>query len=191
MTAHGQKSVLLFASKLGYQTRSFDAAARQLGVRLVFVTDRCHELSNPWGDDALAVRFDAPEHAAGRALQEFRKRHFDGVIALGDRPSLAAAYTARGLGISANHPVAVEACHNKLRMREAFRDAGLPTPWFRAIPLSPEPEPALLDLRYPCVIKPLSLSASQGVMRADGRDDFLAAVVRLKHLFDRPELRSQ
>jgi len=191
MTIHDHKSVLLFASKLGYQTRSFDAAARRLGVRLVFVTDRCHELSDPWGDDAFAVRFDAPEHAAGRALQEFRKRDFAGVIALGDRPTLTAAYTARGLGIAANHPVAVEACHNKLRMREIFREVGLPTPWFRAIPLSPAPEPALLGLRYPCVIKPLSLSASQGVMRADDREDFLAAVARLKDLFERPELRSQ
>src|SRR5262245_4047838 len=191
MTIHHHKSVLLFASKLGYQTRSFDRAARRLGVRLVFVTDRCHELSNPWGDDALAVRFDAPEHAAGRALQEFRRRHFDGVIALGDRPTVAAAYTARGLGLSANHPVAVEACHNKLRMREVFRDAGLPSPWFRAIPLSPDPEPALLGVRYPCVIKPLSLSASQGVMRADNRDDFFAAVARLRQLFERPELRAQ
>jgi biotin carboxylase len=186
-----QKSILLFASKLGYQTRSFDAAARRLGIRLAFVTDRCHELSNPWGDDALAVRFDAPEHAAGRALQEFRKRHFDGVIALGDRPTIAAAYTARGLGLAANHPVAVEACHNKLRMREVFRDAGLASPWFRAFALSPEPEPALLGIKYPCVIKPTSLSASQGVMRADNRDDFLAAISRLKHLFERPELRSQ
>src|SRR5262252_151711 len=191
MNSPHHRSVLLFASKLGYQTRSFDAAARRLGVRLVFVTDRCHELSNPWGDDAFAVRFDAPEHAAGRALQEFRKRHFEGVIAVGDRPTIAAAYTARGLGLAANHPVAVEACHNKLRMREVFRDAGLPSPWFRACALSPEPEPALLGIKYPCVIKPMSLSASQGVMRADNRDDFLAAISRLKHLFERPELRSQ
>jgi biotin carboxylase len=95
------------------------------------------------------------------------------------------------LGISANHPVAAEACHNKLRMREVFREAGLPTPWFRAVSLSPEPEPALLGVRYPCVIKPLSLSASQGVMRADHREDFLAAIARLRSLFERPELRSQ
>src|SRR5499427_1839195 len=189
MNSPHHRSVLLFASKLGYQTRSFDAAARRLGVRLVFVTDRCHELSNPWGDDAFAVRFDAPEHAAGRALQEFRKRHFDGVIALGDRPTIAAAYTARGLGVSTNHPVAVEACHNKLRMREVFRDAGLPTPRFRAVPLSPSPEPDLLAIQYPCVIKPLSLSASQGVIRADNREELLSGVSRIKHLFDRPDLR--
>jgi len=191
MTAGHPKSVLLFASKLGYQTRSFDAAARKLGVRLFYVTDRCHELSNPWGDDALAVRFDAPEHAAARALQEFRKRHFDGILALGDRPAVAAAYTARGLGLAGNHPAAVEACHNKFRMREVFRDAGLLTPWFRAVPISPLPEPALLRIHYPCVLKPLSLSASQGVMRADSRDDFLAAVRRLSRLFDKPDLKMQ
>ena len=191
MANHAQKSVLLFASKLGYQTRAFDAAARRLGVRLFYVTDRCHELTNPWGDDALAVRFDAPEHAAARALGEFRKHNFSGILALGDRPAIAAAYTARGLGLRGNHPVAVEACHNKLRTREIFRDAGLPTPWFRAVPLAPQPEPALLGIHYPCVLKPLSLSASQGVMRADNREEFLAGVERLRQLFERPDLRTQ
>ena len=191
MTSHEQKSVLLFASKLGYQTRAFDAAARRLGVRLFYVTDRCHELSDPWGDDALAVRFDAPEHAAGRALGEFRKKSFAGIVALGDRPAVAAAYTARGMGLNGNHPVSVEACHNKLRSREIFREAGLPSPWFRTVPLAPQPEPALLGIRYPCVLKPLSLSASQGVMRADSREEFLAGIGRLRHLFERPELRAQ
>jgi hypothetical protein len=191
MTASDYKSVLLFASKLGYQTRSFDAAGRKLGIRLFYVTDRCHELINPWGDDALAVRFDAPEHAAGRALQEFRKRDFDGILGLGDRPAIAASYTARGLGVVSNHPIAVETCHNKLRMREVLRAAGLPSPWFRALPLSPLPEPELLGITYPCVIKPLSLSASQGVMRVDGRDEFLAGMARLRHLFEQPDLRSQ
>ena len=46
----------------------------------------------------------------------------------------------------------------------------------------------MLGVRYPCVIKPISLSASQDVMRADGREDFLAAITRLKCLFERPEL---
>ena len=191
MTTSDSKSVLLFASKLGYQTRSFDAAARKLGIRLFYVTDRCHELTNPWGDDALAVRFDAPEHAAGRALQEFRKHDFQAILGLGDRPAIAASYTARGLGVLANHPIAVETCHNKLRMREVFRAAGLPTPWFRAVPLAPLPEPELLGITYPCVIKPLSLSASQGVMRVDCREEFLAGMGRLKHLFEHPDLRSQ
>ena len=184
------KRVLLFASKLGYQTRSFDEAARQLGVELVFVTDRCHQLEDPWGDRAVAVRFESPESAAQSVIESQRAQQVDGILALGDRPAVAAAYAARGLGIHYNHPLAVEACRNKLRTREVFRDAGLPVPWFRAIPLNPTPEPVLLGISYPCVLKPLSLSASQGVVRANNREEFVAGASRLRRLLDSAEIRA-
>ena len=71
-----------------------------------------------------------------------------------------------------------------------FRDAGLPVPWFRSAPLTPLPEPALLGISYPCVLKPFSLSASQGVVRANNRDEFLAAADRLRRLLESPEIRS-
>ena len=187
------KTVALFASKLGYQTRSFESAARKLHVRLAYVTDRCHELADPWNDQAIAARFANPEEAAATAIQSLRDKPLDAILALGDAPAVAAAYAARGLGLVANHFAAVEACHNKFRMREVFRDAGLfhaPTNlWFRRIPLSPEPEAALLGIQFPCVLKPLSLSASQGVMRANNREEFRAAARRLAHLLERPELQ--
>jgi predicted ATP-grasp superfamily ATP-dependent carboligase len=182
--------VLVFANKLGYQTRSFDEAARRLGVELVFVTDRCHQLEDPWGDRAVAVRFESPESAAQSVIESQRVQRVDGILALGDRSAVAAAYAARGLGINYNHPLAVEACRSKLRMREVFRDAGLPVPWFRAIPLNPTPEPALLGISYPCILKPLSLSASQGVVRANSRDEFVAGASRLKRLLDSVEIRA-
>ena len=187
------KTVALFASKLGYQTRSFEAAARKLGVRLVYVTDRCHELNDPWGDHAIAARFANPGEAAATAMQALRAHPLGAILALGDAPAVAASYAARGLGLRSNHPAAVEACHNKLRMREVFRDAGLFNPptslWFRTIPLSPEPEPSLLAMQYPCVLKPLSLSASQGVMRANSREEFREAARRLARLLERPDLQ--
>jgi formate-dependent phosphoribosylglycinamide formyltransferase (GAR transformylase) len=185
-----RKRLLLFASKLGYQTRSFGEAAEKLGVELVFVTDRCHQLEDPWGDRAIAVHFESPEAAALAVMESQRKQQVDGILALGDRPAVAAAYAARGLGILYNHPAAVEACRSKLRMREAFRDAGLPVPWFRNVPLAPPPEPALAGISYPCVLKPLSLSASQGVARANSRDEFLAAANRLRRLFESPEIQA-
>src|SRR5262249_21398044 len=82
----------------------------------------------------------------------------------------------------------VEACRSKLRMRGIFRDAGLRTPWFRSVALQPLPEPALLDIRYPCVLKPLSLSASQGVIRANNRGEFLSAAERIRRLLATPEI---
>jgi len=180
----------LFTAKLGYQTRAFDAAAKKLGVELVFVTDRCHQLDDPWHDRAVPVRFEAPEEAAHAVMQEQSGQRVDGVLALGDRPTLAAAYVARGLGVPHNHPASVEACRSKLRLREVFRDAGLPTPWFRSMPLQAIPEPALMGITYPCVLKPISLSASQGVVRVNNREEFLAGASRLKRLLESAEIQA-
>jgi predicted ATP-grasp superfamily ATP-dependent carboligase len=182
--------LLIFTAKLGYQTRSFDEAARKLGVDLVFVTDRCHQLDDPWGDRSIPVHFESPDAAAYSVLEAMRGQDVDGILALGDRPAVAAAHVARGLGILYNHPAAVEACRSKLRMREVFREAGLRVPWFRSISLTPTPEPALLGISYPCVAKPLSLSASQGVVRANSREEFIAAATRIRRLLESPEIRA-
>ena len=184
-----RQRLLLFAGKLGYQTRSLDEAARKLGVDVVFVTDRCHQLDDPWNDRAIAVHFEAPDAAAYAVLESVRGsgQTIDGILAFGDRPAITAAYVARGLGLVYNHPAAVEACRSKLRMREVFRDAGLRGPWFRAVALQPAPEPALLGISYPCVLKPMSLSASQGVIRANTRNEFIAAADRIRKLLASPE----
>src|SRR6266446_6328750 len=185
---HPSKRLLLFTAKLGYQTRSFEDAARKLGVQLVYVTDRCHQLEDPWGDQAIAVHFETPEVAAYTVMEALRGQDVSGILALGDRPAAAAAYAARGLGVRYNHPAAVEACRSKLRMREVFRDAGLRVPWFRNLPVDPAPEPVLLGITYPCVLKPLSLSASQGVVRANNREEFLRAAARVRRLLKSAEV---
>ena len=184
------KRLLLFTAKLSYQTRSFEDAARKLGVQLVYVTDRCHQLEDPWGDQAIAVHFESPENAAYTVMETVRGQEVSGILALGDRPAVAAAYAARGLGLEYNHPAAVEACRSKLRMREVFQDAGLRVPWFRSLPATPAPEPSLLGISFPCVLKPLSLSASQGVIRANNREEFLAATLRLRRLLESAEIRA-
>jgi hypothetical protein len=187
---HPPKRLLLFTNKLGYQTRSFEAAAQKNETELIYVTDRCHQLEDPWGDRAIAVHFESAQSAATNVVKALNGKSVDGILALGDAPSVAAAYTARELGISYNHPAAVEACRSKLRMREVFQQSGLNTPWFRVINLDPVPEPALLGISYPCVLKPLSLSASRGVIRANNRDEFVSAAQRIRELLESPEIRA-
>src|SRR6058998_3795008 len=110
--ANTSKRLLLFTAKMGYQTRSFEDAARNLEVQLVYVTDRCHQLEDPWGDQAIPVHFESPEAAAYTVMEAFRAQDVAGILALGDRPAAAAAYAARGLGVHYNHPAAVEACRS-------------------------------------------------------------------------------
>jgi hypothetical protein len=184
------KRLLLFTNKLGYQTRSFEEAAQKHATELIYVTDRCHQLEDPWGDRAIAVHFESAQSAAASVVSALNGRSVDGILALGDSPSVAAACTARELGIPYNHPASVEACRSKLRMREVFRETGLKTPWFRVMNLDPLPEPALLGISYPCVLKPLSLSASRGVIRANNRDEFVTAAQRIRNLLESPEIRA-
>jgi biotin carboxylase len=189
------KRLLLLTSKLGYQTRSFAEAARKLGVELIYATDRCRRLDDPWNDRAIPVHFETPEAAAADILEALRGAEPDGILALGDRSVIAAAYAARGLGVFYNHPASVEACRNKEHMRAAFRDggrdAGLRVPWFHTLPLNPVPDPALAGVQFPCVVKPLCLSASQGVMRANNPAEFKAAAERIARLLRSPELKMQ
>ena len=181
--------LLILASKLGYQTRSFAEAARSLGADVVFASDRCHQLEDPWSDGAIALHFDRPEEAARRIVSQSLVRPVDGLIALGDRATTTAAYAARALGLAYNPPEAVENCRSKLRQREILRDAGVLVPGFFSFRLDKRLERILPRVQFPCVVKPLRLAASQGVIRANNAEQFRAAVERIQRLLESPEIR--
>jgi biotin carboxylase len=175
---------------LGYQTRSFAEAAKALGVDVVFASDRCHQLEDPWADEAISVRFDEPEESARRIVKQSLVQPVDGLIALGDSPTATAAYTARALGFAYNSPQSVENCRSKLRQREILRDAGLPVPGFFSFRLDKRVEKILPRVQFPCLVKPLRLAASQGVIRANTPEEFQAAVARIKELLESPEIKA-
>jgi biotin carboxylase len=179
---------LLLAATTGYQTRAFGEAARALGVDLVFGTDHCRGLDDPWGDQALPVRFrDDP-----RSLEAIERAHHaapvQGILAVGDRPAVLAAHAARRLALPFHPPEAAETSLNKRRTRDALRAAGLPVPWHEALEIDADVAALAARLRYPSVIKPLALSGSRGVMRVDGPDALGASVERLRHILRAPDV---
>ena len=183
--ANNRKRVLLIGATTGYQTRAFAEAATRLGLDLVLATDRCHVLDDPWGDQALPLRFEDPEGAA-RTIAE--QKSIDGIVALGDRPAYLAALAAERLRVPYNSPDSTLACRDKFLAHERFRAAGLPVPGFFRIPLTEDPEAAAGEARFPCVLKPLGLSASRGVIRADSPTEFVRAFRRIQALLDHPDI---
>jgi ATP-grasp domain/L-amino acid ligase C-terminal domain 2/ATP-grasp N-terminal domain len=175
------KRLLLIGAKTGYQTRVFAEAAVRLGLDLTLATDRCHTLNDPWGDQAVALEFKDPEAAARKLALEGR---FDGVVALGDGPAYLAAVAAEQLGLPYNSPQSAANCGDKFLARKCFYDGGLLVPNFRRVLLSQENDGG--DVQYPCVLKPLSQSASRGVIRADNPDEFVRAFERIRTML-RPE----
>jgi len=184
--------VLLFSTTTGYQLRSFDDAAARLGVQIVFATDRCHQLDDPWRDRALAVRFHDDAHSIDVVVAEAQRARFDAVLAVGDRPAILAARVAQRLGLRGNRPEAAAASGNKREARARFAAARLNVPWHftglmheGAARVSADPR-----LRFPCVLKPLGLSGSRGVIRADSHEDFEAAFNRIRALLGRVDVRA-
>src|SRR5487761_256842 len=171
-----RKKLLILASKLGYQTRGFTDAAEALGVEVRFATDRCHNLDDPWSDGALPLHFENARDAAKEIAQRFASDPPQAILALGDRPTLTAAYASRALNLAGNDPEAVERCRSKLAQRQSLRSASLPVPNFFSFVMDDPAENILARVKFPCVVKPLSLAGSQGVIRADDEKQFRAAV---------------
>jgi biotin carboxylase len=179
------RTLLLVAAKTGYQTREFATRAQSLGYEIQLATDRCDHLDDPWGDQAIALKFDRPDEAA----DALSGRVFNGIVAVGDRPAEIAAGIAEKLNIPFHPQRAVAASRNKFEAKRLFAAAGLPVPEYRCVQLDDDPAGAAREASYPCVLKPLGLSASRGVIRADTLEQFVAAFERIRALLGEPEIR--
>jgi biotin carboxylase len=185
------KRVLLLATTTGYQIRSFGEAADRVGVRLVFATDRCDRLEDPWWDHAIPVRFHDETKSLAAIVRGVNGTPVNGVLAVGDRPTIVAARAAAALGLPGNPPDAACASRNKLASRLALQAAGLPVPWFRAVRTGDDAAALARDVPYPCVVKPLALSGSRGVIRANSEAEFAAAFNRVRALLQSIDIRME
>ncbi|MGH8056134.1 MAG: ATP-grasp domain-containing protein, partial [Candidatus Entotheonellia bacterium] len=110
------------------------------------------------------------------------------IIAADDEGVIPAAMASAALGLPHNPVEAVAAARNKYRMRQILAEAGLPSPRFNRISIDADPLEVASDLSFPCVVKPLALSASRGVIRADDSVQFVAAFHRIMAILRRREV---
>ena len=178
------RRLLLFASTTGYQIRVFADAARRLGVELTLATDRCHVMEDPWGDHAVAVKFGEGAESTASLIPLARQR-FDGVAAVGDKPAILAAQSAEMLGLPFHPAAAARICGDKFLSRERLRAAGMRVPSFFRAAFDEDAGSLAQRAPYPCVLKPLGLSASRGVIRADDRWSFVHAFERIRKMGER------
>ena len=135
-------------------------------------------MEDPWGDRAIAVKFDR----VAESVEAVRGMHFDGVAAVGDAPAVLAAEAAQALGVPFHPPSAARACRDKHMARALFQAAGMLVPQFFLASSDAEPEVLAAGAPYPCVLKPLGLSASRGVIRANDPAEFREALARIRNM---------
>lgn len=181
--------LLLLLPTTTYRTQAFVEAAGALGVELVCAAEQPSTFEALVPEGLLTLDFADPAGAAQTVARFAERRPLDAVVAVDDLTTVPAAAIAARLGLKANTVAAAAAARDKLETRRALAAAGVPQPRFWPLALDADPERAGLDVEFPCVLKPLTLSASRGVIRADDVAAFVAAVHRIAALLRRDDVR--
>jgi biotin carboxylase len=180
-TKNEQKRVLLLMSPATYRAGAFLSAAKRLNLEVVVGIDLPETLSEYW-HVPLGLDFVEPDSSV-RTIVEFAQEHpIHAIISVDDSATELAARASAVLGLAHNSPQAAEAARDKLLMRRLMSAGGAPCPIFHPFSLSDDPLWIATQVTYPCVLKPLRLSGSRGVIRADDPAEFVVAFNRLKRL---------
>jgi biotin carboxylase len=178
--------VVVLMSPSTYRAGAFAAAGERVGLDLVQGIDLPDPLAERW-NVPLALDFTAPDEAVRRLVAFARRepaRPVRAILALDDRGTLIAAEASAALGLAHNDPTSALAARDKFVMRERLAAGGVPVPAYRCYPATTDPASIAGDVAYPCVVKPLLLSGSRGVIRADDPAAFAAAFARTRRIVE-------
>ena len=172
--------VLLILPSATYRAPDFVDAAARVGAEVVVGSEHRQALSSEMGDRAVVLTLSRPEMAADQIEKLARRAPLDAIVAVDDGGVRAAALASERLGLRGNPPEAVARARDKAAMRAALDAAGVRQPEWS---VGRDPEPP----GYPCVLKPLTLSASRGVIRADTPEEARAAAERIRAILADPD----
>jgi formate-dependent phosphoribosylglycinamide formyltransferase (GAR transformylase) len=182
------RRLLLLMTTTTYRAHAFLDAARRLGIPVTVGSERPQALAavNPAGH--LSLDFSAPKEAT-QAIVKFAETYpIGGIVAADDDGVILGAMASSALGLPHNPLEAVMAARNKYQMRRVLAASGIRGPHFWRFRIGDDPAAMARCIEYPCVVKPLSLSASRGVIRADDPAQFVASYQRLLAILQRPDV---
>jgi biotin carboxylase len=171
--------LLLLLPTATYRAEAFLEAARSLQLSVTIGMERIPESLPGSSGEVLLLDVRHPQ-AAAQTVVEFARHHpIDAVIGVDDVTAVAAAAVAEAVGLPHNSVASVTTARNKRLMRELLSGRGIPVPRHTVFPLDGDPREFAKQVAYPCVVKPLILSASCGVIRANDEEEFSGAFRRV------------
>ena len=180
-------AILLVIPSSTYRTKAFMDAAGRLGINILVASDHRQAMASLVPDTTLALNFRKPENIKGKVEPYFDRNPFLTAIGVDDQSAHVAAQINDHLGLPGIPTTATSAARNKFRMRERLEAGGVRVPKFDLQAIrSPQP-----NIAYPCVLKPIFLSASRGGTRANDQQEFLEAFTKLKALIETPDVTAR
>src|SRR5579883_2709792 len=173
--------VLLLYSPSSYRAGPFLEAARKLGLEVVQGVDMPAALADFW-HAPLGLDFADLEQATRAIVDYAAKQPLRAIVAVDDGATLLAAHASAALGLPHNSLDAALAARDKYVMRQLLAAEAVPVPEFRRFAAGDDPAWVAAQVEYPCVVKPLRLSGSRGVIRADTPGELIAAFTRTRNM---------
>ncbi len=171
--------LLLLLPTTTYRAEAYLDAARRLKLDVTVGGEQKFASASKATGTFLLLDFDHPHRSAQTAAEFVRHYPIDAVIGVDDLTAVAAAAIAEKLALPHNSVASVAAARNKFRMRELLSAQGVPVPRYQVFPVDGDAVDCAKQVTYPCVVKPLILSASCGVIRADDEREYAAAFRRV------------
>ena len=174
--------ILLLLPTRTYRATDFLAAAMKLNVEVVVASEEAATTADFSPRDSLVLDFSAPT-AATQTIVEYAKTHpIAAIVGVDDDTTLLATTASEALGLPHNPVESAKATRDKYRLRHTLTTRGVPCPKFRRFSICDDVAEISKQVDFPCVIKPLSLSASRGVIRTDNPNEFSDAFQRVATL---------
>ena len=177
--------LLLLLPTTTYRAEAFLQAAQSLKLEVVVGSKSADMLADPTDTDFLPLNLRDLDEAVRSVVEFARSTPIHVVVGVDDHTTVVAAVISAALGLPHNPVSAVAAARNKHRMRELLSGQGVPVPRFVLFSVDDDPLIIAEKVAFPCVVKPISLSASCGVIRANNRDEFVAAFRRVAALLEK------
>ncbi len=182
--------LLLLLPSMSYRGEAFLEAANKVGVSLTVAGDAPPDFLEQSPNSFLTLDLYSPSTAVPAVVEFAKTSLIDVVLGVNDQTAVLASTISVALGLAANSIDSVRAASNKQTMRKLLQKEGLPCPNFVVVGFDEKSADIVPQVTFPCVLKPLTLSGSCGVIRADDQESFQEAFIRIGHLlqtFARPE----
>ena len=180
--------ILLLLPTRTYRAADFLEAASRLDVEVVVASEEAATTADLSPRHTLVLDFSAPT-VATQAILEFDGTYpLAAIVGVDDDTTLLATTASEALGLPHNPVASAKATRNKYLLRHTLATKGVSVPVYQRFSVYDDPTEIAAKfgtdthVNFPCVIKPLSLSASRGVIRADTPTEFIDAFQRTTKL---------
>ena len=186
-----KKRILLLLPTKTYRAEAFLSAASQLGVTVAIGSDQPQTLSELSPRKSFVIDFSKPEKAT-KTIVTFAQAHpIDAIVGVDDDTTVLVSMAAKALSLPHNSVESARTTRSKYQMRKVLAAADIPSPRFELVSINADPAKIAKHAKFPCVLKPLSLSASRGVIRANDPKEFAKAFRRIVSILDSSDVKTR